>query len=41
MVVYFMVMWSSAFAAMFFLTRWKKEQFGYEMAVVQAFTAGA
>jgi hypothetical protein len=40
MVVYFTVMWTSAFAAIFWLTRWRQEEFGYEMAVVQAFTAG-
>jgi ACR3 family arsenite transporter len=40
MVVYFSVMWTGAFAAMFWLTKWKKQHFGYEMAVVQAFTAG-
>lgn len=40
MIVYFTVMWTGAFALIFFLTRWKKEHFGYEMAVVQSFTAG-
>lgn len=40
MIVYFTVMWTGAFAFIFFLTRWKEEHFGYEMAVVQSFTAG-
>lgn len=40
MIVYFTVMWTSAFAAIFWLTRWREQEFGYEMAVVQAFTAG-
>ncbi|KAK9893190.1 arsenical-resistance protein ACR3 [Cystobasidium minutum MCA 4210] len=41
MIVYFTIMWTGAFAFIFFLTRWKEEHFGYEMAVVQSFTAGS
>lgn len=47
MILYFIIMWSSAFGLVFYLTRresrmiGKKEQFGYDMAVVQAFTAGS
>lgn len=40
MVVYFTVMWTSTFAFIFWLSRWRHEHFGYEMAVVQSFTAG-
>ena len=44
MILYFVIMWTSAFAFMYYLT--KKETggqkvFGYEMAVTQAFTAGS
>merc|ERR1711939_286329 len=41
MVVYFAIMWTSAFALIYFLTRWREQEFGYEMAVVQSFTAGS
>jgi ACR3 family arsenite transporter len=45
MILYFVIMWSSAFGLVFFLTRRDSEKgsqrFGYEMAVVQAFTAGS
>lgn len=45
MILYFIIMWSSAFALVFYLTRkeFRKgdKMFGYEMAVVQAFTAGS
>ena len=44
MILYFVTMWSSAFALVYYLTRrsTKEEQhFGYDMAVVQAFTAGS
>jgi len=45
MILYFVIMWSSAFALVFFLTRRESgktsQHFGYEMAVVQAFTAGS
>jgi len=41
MVVYFTIMWTGAFALIYFLTRWREEEFGYEMAVVQSFTAGS
>ncbi|KAG6844410.1 hypothetical protein H0H87_007065 [Tephrocybe sp. NHM501043] len=44
MIVYFVIMWSGAFALIFYLTRRDSGQeatFGYEMAVVQAFTAGS
>lgn len=40
MVVYFTIMWTSAFAFIYYLTRWRMQEFGYEMAVVQSFTAG-
>lgn len=41
MILYFTVMWTGAFALIYFLTRWRKKNFGYDMAVVQAFTAGS
>jgi ACR3 family arsenite transporter len=45
MILYFIIMWSSAFALVFYLTRRESgkggHRFGYEMAVVQAFTAGS
>ncbi|KAF8895598.1 sodium bile acid symporter family-domain-containing protein [Infundibulicybe gibba] len=42
MVLYFIIMWTSAFMFIFFLTRREKGNlFGYEMAVVQSFTAGS
>jgi ACR3 family arsenite transporter len=45
MVLYFVIMWTSTFAFVFWLTRRKggngEQIFGYEMAVVQAFTAGS
>lgn len=40
MVLYFAVMWTSAFAFTYYLSRYKSAHFGYEMAVVQSFTAG-
>ena len=41
MILYFLIMWTSAFALMYYLTRGASGIFGYEMAVVQAFTAGS
>ncbi|EGN95006.1 hypothetical protein SERLA73DRAFT_61396 [Serpula lacrymans var. lacrymans S7.3] len=50
MILYFIIMWSTAFGLVFWLTRKEardnksnesEEIFGYEMAVVQAFTAGS
>ena len=47
MILYFVVMWTSAFALVFYLARreFRKgntdRNFAYEMAVVQAFTAGS
>ncbi|KAG6920091.1 hypothetical protein DXG01_010159 [Tephrocybe rancida] len=44
MILYFVIMWSGAFAMIFYLTRKDSRPeatFGYEMAVVQAFTAGS
>ncbi|KAJ7487824.1 sodium bile acid symporter family-domain-containing protein [Mycena latifolia] len=45
MVLYFLIMWSSAFALIYVLGRRSQRRlggkFGYEMAVVQAFTAGS
>ncbi|KAF9467304.1 sodium bile acid symporter family-domain-containing protein [Collybia nuda] len=44
MILYFIIMWSSAFALIFYLGRKEKREshvFGYEMAVVQSFTAGS
>ncbi|KAG5651077.1 hypothetical protein H0H81_009965 [Sphagnurus paluster] len=46
MILYFVIMWSSAFAMIYYLTRResrtrKDKHFGYEMAVVQSFTAGS
>lgn len=44
MILYFVIMWTSAFAGVYYLTRREtgvQEVFGYEMAVVQAFTAGS
>jgi len=47
MIMYFVVMWTSAFALVFYLARreYRKgvtdRDFAYEMAVVQAFTAGS
>ena len=47
MILYFIIMWSAAFGLMYYLTRRDVAKrrttriFGYEMAVVQAFTAGS
>jgi ACR3 family arsenite transporter len=42
LVLYFLIMWMSTFALIYRLTkRHNGEAFGYEMAVVQAFTAGS
>jgi len=43
MILYFVLMWSGAFGLVFWLSRREGEKgvFGYEMAVVQAFTAGS
>ncbi|KAF8909648.1 sodium bile acid symporter family-domain-containing protein [Gymnopilus junonius] len=44
MILYFLIMWTSAFALIYYLTRRKNGQgkkFGYQMAVVQSFTAGS
>jgi ACR3 family arsenite transporter len=47
MILYFVVMWTSAFALVFYLARREfrkgntNKNFPYEMAVVQAFTAGS
>jgi arsenite transporter len=45
MVLYFAIMWSGAFMLIFWLTRCERDKsegiFGYDMAVVQAFTAGS
>jgi arsenite transporter len=43
MILYFIIMWGGAFALVFWLSRREgnKGVFGYEMAVVQAFTAGS
>lgn len=40
MVLYFAIMWTGAFAFTYYLSRYKSSHFGYEMAVVQSFTAG-
>ncbi|KAG5646807.1 hypothetical protein DXG03_002184 [Asterophora parasitica] len=44
MILYFVIMWSTAFAVIYCLTRREsgpRNSFGYEMAVVQSFTAGS
>jgi len=43
MILYFIIMWGGAFALVFWLSRREGDKgvFGYEMAVVQAFTAGS
>lgn len=45
MILYFVIMWTSTFVMVYYLTRRRSEKteglFGYEMAVVQAFTAGS
>ncbi|RDB19029.1 Arsenite resistance protein ArsB [Hypsizygus marmoreus] len=45
MILYFVIMWSLTFAMVYYLTRREvgksRGVFGYEMAVVQAFTAGS
>ena len=43
MVLYFVIMWSGTFVLVFWLSSREGEmgQWGYEMAVVQAFTAGS
>lgn len=43
MILYFVIMWSGAFALVFWLSRREGTEsvWGYEMAVVQAFTAGS
>jgi len=44
MILYFVIIWTSTFAGVYYLSRRESDQreiFGYEMAVVQAFTAGS
>lgn len=41
MVLYFAIMWTSAFLLIFFLAKRNDQIFDYEMAVVQSFTAGS
>ena len=44
MILYFVIMWTSAFAFMYYLTKeetGRQKIFGYEIAVTQAFTAGS
>ena len=46
MILYFVIMWSAVFALMYYLTQKDTAKrhtgiFNYEMAVVQAFTAGS
>lgn len=46
MILYFLIMWSGAFGLVFYLSRrnlkeGEENMFGYEMAVVQSFTAGS
>jgi ACR3 family arsenite transporter len=47
LILYFVIMWTSTFALMFHLSKREKgtqggdRTFGYEMAVVQSFTAGS
>ncbi|RKO85416.1 sodium bile acid symporter family-domain-containing protein, partial [Blyttiomyces helicus] len=41
MILYFLIMWSSAFALLFFLSRKRPATFSYESAVVHSFTAGS
>lgn len=45
MICYFIIMWSSAFGLVFYLSRRESRKegkvWGYDMAVVQAFTAGS
>ncbi|GLB37286.1 putative arsenical-resistance protein ACR3 [Lyophyllum shimeji] len=44
MILYFVIMWSAAFAMIYYLARREsgtKRNFGYDMAVVQSFTAGS
>jgi ACR3 family arsenite transporter len=47
LILYFVIMWAGAFALMLYLSRREKlsqggaHTFGYEMAVVQSFTAGS
>jgi ACR3 family arsenite transporter len=45
LILYFVIMWTSTFALVYYLTRRRSKTtgglFGYEMAVVQAFTAGS
>ena len=44
MILYFFIMWTSTFALVYHLSRRRPKLgglFGYEMAVVQAFTAGS
>ncbi|KZT26827.1 arsenical-resistance protein ACR3 [Neolentinus lepideus HHB14362 ss-1] len=44
MILYFIIMWSSTFTLVYYLSRrdkGKKGNWGYEMAVVQSFTAGS
>lgn len=44
MILYFVLMWSSAFALVYWLgkrTSKSNKNFGYKMAVVQSFTAGS
>jgi ACR3 family arsenite transporter len=41
MILYFVVMWTTAFALIYYLSKRNQQNFGYDMAVVQSFTAGS
>jgi len=41
LVIYFALMWTGAFTLIFFLSRWREDDFNYETAAVQSFTAGS
>jgi ACR3 family arsenite transporter len=42
LILYFVIIWTGVFGAMYYMTRKQgKDKWGYEMAVVQAFTAGS
>jgi ACR3 family arsenite transporter len=41
LLIYFALMWTSAFALIYFLSKWRAHDFDYETAAVQSFTAGS
>jgi hypothetical protein len=41
LLLYFVLMWTSGFALIYYMSGWRHEDFNYESAAVQSFTAGS